>query len=251
MRLARERLNHSFIQPPKSRDGLHSFQFSQVQATSKANRTPEKMCCGGDAVDEDKFVLCCALCCTNCAVYPSCDACGFSGKVKRETAAAKIREARFAPSVVESDRFRSCELRLGFGGVGDFDYFTTASLLGAVPCTSSVLLSQQQPSSLTACSPPFPPPLPHLINSMKKFGVLCCNAECCFKPGAPCLCPFGCIGLTCQNDGCSLVNGQVRVTLYLVVKEEMRSLQELMRFLNARFSRSHDFPPQPTNKHGN
>ena len=38
------------------------------------------MCCG-DAVDEDKLVLCCALCCINCSCYNACDCAGCSGKV--------------------------------------------------------------------------------------------------------------------------------------------------------------------------
>jgi len=39
------------------------------------------MCCGddGDAVDEEKLTLCCALCCINCSCYPSFAIC--SGKV--------------------------------------------------------------------------------------------------------------------------------------------------------------------------
>ncbi|GAX13237.1 hypothetical protein FisN_17Hu171 [Fistulifera solaris] len=37
-------------------------------------------CCGGDAVNEDKLVLCCALCCVNLSVYPSCGCLGCSGK---------------------------------------------------------------------------------------------------------------------------------------------------------------------------
>jgi hypothetical protein len=37
----------------------------------------------GDAVDEDKIILCCALCCFNCGWYNACDACGISGKVAK------------------------------------------------------------------------------------------------------------------------------------------------------------------------
>ncbi|CAB9513534.1 expressed unknown protein [Seminavis robusta] len=36
---------------------------------------------GDDAVDEDKIILCCALCCANCGLYNSCDCAGCSGKV--------------------------------------------------------------------------------------------------------------------------------------------------------------------------
>ncbi|KAL3805233.1 hypothetical protein ACHAWO_009035 [Cyclotella atomus] len=36
---------------------------------------------GDDAVDEEKLVLCCALCCHNCSVYPAADCLGCSGKV--------------------------------------------------------------------------------------------------------------------------------------------------------------------------
>jgi len=34
-----------------------------------------------DAVDEDKLILCCALCCANCSYYPAVDCLGCSGKV--------------------------------------------------------------------------------------------------------------------------------------------------------------------------
>ncbi|GAX22523.1 hypothetical protein FisN_14Hh145 [Fistulifera solaris] len=33
-----------------------------------------------DAVDEEKVILCCALCCVNLSVYPTCDCWGCSGK---------------------------------------------------------------------------------------------------------------------------------------------------------------------------
>ena len=36
---------------------------------------------GDDAVDEQKLVLCCAVCCSNCSVLPSCEAFGVSGKL--------------------------------------------------------------------------------------------------------------------------------------------------------------------------
>ena len=36
---------------------------------------------GDDAVDEDKLVLCCALCCVNLGMYPSADCLGCSGKI--------------------------------------------------------------------------------------------------------------------------------------------------------------------------
>jgi hypothetical protein len=41
------------------------------------------MCGGDDAIDEDKLILCCALCCINCSILPSCDCFGCSGKVSR------------------------------------------------------------------------------------------------------------------------------------------------------------------------
>ena len=34
-----------------------------------------------DAVDESKLILCCALCCANVSIYPTCDCFGCSGKV--------------------------------------------------------------------------------------------------------------------------------------------------------------------------
>lgn len=40
------------------------------------------MVVGGDSLNEDKLMLCCALCCTNCALYPSFEAIGCSGKVR-------------------------------------------------------------------------------------------------------------------------------------------------------------------------
>eukprot|EP00956_Cyclotella_meneghiniana_P044058 scaffold300195_cov96-Cyclotella_meneghiniana.AAC.3 len=36
---------------------------------------------GDDAIDEEKLVLCCALCCANLSTYPSADCLGCSGKV--------------------------------------------------------------------------------------------------------------------------------------------------------------------------
>lgn len=36
---------------------------------------------GDDAIDEEKLVLCCALCCANMSTYPSADCLGCSGKV--------------------------------------------------------------------------------------------------------------------------------------------------------------------------
>ena len=79
---------------------------------------------GGDAVNEDEAILCCSLCCINCAAYPACDCLGVSGKL----------------------------------------------------------------------------------------GVCCCNLECCFKPGAPCLTPFICVGVKCECDGCSALNAQCHGT---------------------------------------
>mmetsp|Transcript_21158 Transcript_21158/g.24359 ORF Transcript_21158/g.24359 Transcript_21158/m.24359 type:complete len:130 (-) Transcript_21158:407-796(-) len=35
----------------------------------------------GDAVDESKIILCCAVCCANCGIYPACDSPGCSGKI--------------------------------------------------------------------------------------------------------------------------------------------------------------------------
>ena len=35
---------------------------------------------GGDAVDEEKQILCCALCCVHMGLYPTCDSLGCSGK---------------------------------------------------------------------------------------------------------------------------------------------------------------------------
>jgi hypothetical protein len=38
--------------------------------------------CMPDAVNEEEVILCCAVCCANCSIYPACDACGVSGKVR-------------------------------------------------------------------------------------------------------------------------------------------------------------------------
>ena len=38
-------------------------------------------CCCGDAVDENKIILCCALGCCHCGLYNACDCTGCSGKV--------------------------------------------------------------------------------------------------------------------------------------------------------------------------
>ena len=35
-----------------------------------------------DAVNEEEVILCCAVCCANCSIYPACDAFGVSGKVR-------------------------------------------------------------------------------------------------------------------------------------------------------------------------
>jgi hypothetical protein len=48
----------------------------------KERKTKRTIVCCGDAVDEEKLILCCALCCTNCSCYPACDALGVSGKVR-------------------------------------------------------------------------------------------------------------------------------------------------------------------------
>ena len=44
-----------------------------------------------------------------------------------------------------------------------------------------------------------------------KAGILCCNAECCFKLGAPPL-TCCCLGLKCENDGCSILNAQCQAS---------------------------------------
>eukprot|EP00977_Amphora_coffeiformis_P019262 scaffold7101_cov153-Amphora_coffeaeformis.AAC.7 len=78
-----------------------------------------------DAVNEEETILCCAVCCTNCSIYPALDALGASGKI----------------------------------------------------------------------------------------GLCCCQCEFCCKPGAPCLIPFGVVGVKCENDGCSVLNAQCHRTL--------------------------------------
>mmetsp|Transcript_44097 Transcript_44097/g.64808 ORF Transcript_44097/g.64808 Transcript_44097/m.64808 type:complete len:133 (+) Transcript_44097:50-448(+) len=44
-----------------------------------------------------------------------------------------------------------------------------------------------------------------------KVGLCCLNAEICCKPSAPCLFPLGCMGLKCENDGCSCFNVQCQM----------------------------------------
>ena len=52
---------------------FHDIDFTQVPFLN--------MCCGcGDAVDEDKVVLCCALCCINCGCLNDCTCLGCSAK---------------------------------------------------------------------------------------------------------------------------------------------------------------------------
>ena len=41
-----------------------------------------------------------------------------------------------------------------------------------------------------------------------QLGLCCCNMECCCKPGAPCLMPFGVCGCKPEFDGCSVLNLQ-------------------------------------------
>lgn len=41
------------------------------------------------------------------------------------------------------------------------------------------------------------------------------NAEMCCKIGAPCLCPFGCLGIKCQNNECAAVNAQIQCLFLL------------------------------------
>jgi hypothetical protein len=48
------------------------------------------------------------------------------------------------------------------------------------------------------------------IGCSGKAGLCCINMECCCKGGAPFLLPFGCLGLRCECDGCSLIDAQVR-----------------------------------------
>jgi hypothetical protein len=52
----------------------HLFlSFSTKQTT--------KISCAEDAVNEEELILCCALCCINCSILPSCGCFGCSGKV--------------------------------------------------------------------------------------------------------------------------------------------------------------------------
>jgi hypothetical protein len=39
------------------------------------------MCGDGDAVDEDELILCCAVCCSNCAIMTDCTCISCSGKI--------------------------------------------------------------------------------------------------------------------------------------------------------------------------
>ena len=50
-----------------------------------------------------------------------------------------------------------------------------------------------------------------LIVQSGKVGLCCLSCEFCCKPGAPCLCPFVCCGLTCDNDGCSIIDAQIQL----------------------------------------
>ena len=65
-----------------------------------------------DAVDEDKLVLCCALCCVNASFYPTCDCFGCSGKVRTLIANAFHRLIR---SLVRDCRENNTKRREGLG----------------------------------------------------------------------------------------------------------------------------------------
>jgi len=49
------------------------------------------------------------------------------------------------------------------------------------------------------------------IGCSGKIGLCCLNSEICCKPGAPCLFPFLCCGIKCENDGCSIMNAQCQI----------------------------------------
>uniref|UniRef100_A0A7S3P8Z5 Uncharacterized protein n=1 Tax=Amphora coffeiformis TaxID=265554 RepID=A0A7S3P8Z5_9STRA len=46
------------------------------------------------------------------------------------------------------------------------------------------------------------------IGCSGKAGICCLNLQCCCKPSAPCLVPFGCVGIRPECDGCSVINMQ-------------------------------------------
>jgi hypothetical protein len=69
-----ELTQHNTTQPP-----CEEAITPPYDSLNNKRNSPLTMCME-DAVDEEKLILCCALCCTNCSVYPSCDALGASGK---------------------------------------------------------------------------------------------------------------------------------------------------------------------------
>ena len=48
------------------------------------------MCGGDDAIDEENLLLCCALCCVNCSLYPDLDCFGCSGKVRNDSSPVRL-----------------------------------------------------------------------------------------------------------------------------------------------------------------
>jgi hypothetical protein len=61
------------------------FEDSQNRSFDFINQSINQsitMAAGDDAVDEEKVILCCALCCVNCGYYNACDSLGCSGKVR-------------------------------------------------------------------------------------------------------------------------------------------------------------------------
>ena len=71
---------------------------------------------------------------------------------------------------------------------------------------------------------------PPIMIQSGKVGLLCLSCELCCKPGAPCLCPFGCCGLTFDCDGCSVCDAQIQffclaITAALPCNNEGRSIR--------------------------
>jgi len=62
--------------------------------------------------------------------------------------------------------------------------------------------------------------------AQSQAGICCLNMECCAKMGAPCLFPFGCVGVKPECDGCSVINAQCH-TCCLVVSAAVPCNEEV------------------------
>jgi hypothetical protein len=82
---ARHANQHSIFNTQDSKASQHSRshshrQFVVVVVDQDAKQRKMGLLSGDDAVDEEKIILCCALCCVHCGIYTGGDCPGCSGK---------------------------------------------------------------------------------------------------------------------------------------------------------------------------